>query len=411
MSGKLPMLRFLPLALAMALSLPGRGGADAIVTDARLGMHGRETHFVLDLTAPLPVERVFTLSGPYRVVIDLPNAREQRDFSNEHANVGIVAAYRSGRYRPDTFRVVLDLKGPARVLRHFMLSPSADQGYRHVFHLEPVSAETFARERRAVRLTAAALPAPPAPTVKPDRPAGKRLIVIDPGHGGIDPGATRGKTIYEKRITLEIAKRLKAELKTSGRYEVVLTRDRDVFVALRDRMALANRLKAELFVSIHADSISKRRVRGASVYTLSDEASDPEAAAFAARENKADLVAGIGMAYFDEEPEAGMILIDLGQTYAKNCSERFSQLLVGELGKSQRLLRKPRRSAGFAVLKAPGVPSVLVELGYLSNKQDARRLISAKHQAKLARAVRRAVDRFFQPECDMYGPDVSSARN
>ena len=408
MSGKLPMLRFLPLALWLALSLPGRGDADAIVSDARLGVHGRETHFVLDLTAPVPVERVFTLSGPYRVVIDLPNAPAQQDLSNEHADIGIVAAYRSGRYRPDTFRVVLDLKGPARVLRHFTLSPSADQGYRHVFHLEPVTAETFARERRAVRLTAAALPAPPAPTVKPDRPAGKRLIVIDPGHGGIDPGATRGKTIYEKRITIEIAKRLKAELETSGRYEVVLTRERDVFVALRDRMALANRLKAELFVSIHADSIGKRRVRGASVYTLSDEASDPEAAAFAARENKADLVAGIDMADYDED--TGMILIDLSQRQAKNCSERFSKYLVGELGRSQRLLRKPQRSAGFAVLKAPGVPSVLVELGYLSNKYDARRLISAKHQASLARAVRRAVDRFFRPECKMW-PDVSDSRN
>ncbi len=403
------MLRILPLALCLALSLPGRGGADVIVSDARLGVHGRETHFVLDLTEPVPVERVFTLSGPYRVVIDLPNARARQDLSNEHADIGIVAAYRSGRYRPDTFRVVLDLKGPARVLRHFTLSPSADQGYRHVFHLEPVNAETFARERRAVRLTAAALPAPPAPTVKPDRPAGKRLIVIDPGHGGIDPGATRGKRIYEKHITLKVATRLKRELEKSGRYKVVLTRAGDVFVALRDRMAMASRLKADLFISIHADSIGKRRVRGASVYTLPEEASDPESAAFAARENKADLLAGIDIAYFDEEPEAGKILIDMGQTNARNCSKRFSQLLVVELGRSQqRLLRKPQRSAGFAVLKAPQVPSVLVELGYLSNKHDARRLISAKHQATLARTARRAIDGYFRVYCEFDGTDLSS---
>ncbi|MFQ5954086.1 MAG: N-acetylmuramoyl-L-alanine amidase [Kiloniellales bacterium] len=412
MSGNSPLLRLLPLVLGLAVAAPAPALAQAVVTDARIGVHGRETHFVLDLSAPISVERVFTLSGPYRVVIDLPSSEMQPDLRNEKADTGIISGYRSGRYyRPGTFRMVLELKGPVRVRKHFSLPPDPDHGYRHVFHLEPVSAETFAHERRAARLTAATIPAPPAPAIKPRRPGGKKLIVIDPGHGGIDPGATRGRRIYEKHITLEVAKRLKHELEKSGRYEVALTRERDIFIALRDRIAKASQLQAELFVSVHADTIGKRQVRGASVYTLSEEASDPDAAAFAARENKADLLAGIDMAYFEEEPEAGKILIDMAQNAAKNCSNQFAKFLVDELRRSrQRLLRKPQRSAGFAVLKAPGVPSVLVELGYLSNKHDARRLVDPTHQATLARAVRQAIGRFFQPKCSMIGTDVSSTR-
>ena len=235
---------------------------------------------------------------------------------------------------------------------------------------------------------------PDLPPTKPER-NGPVVVAIDPGHGGVDPG-TRGRSgVYEKRITLAAARELARQLTATGRYRVVFTRDRDVFVPLPTRVAIARKAGASLFISLHADSIADRKVRGASVYTLSENASDAESAALAAKENKADVIAGIDLSSQVYDPEVANILIDLAQRQTNNDSGVFAETLVPELGTVERLLRKTHRNAGFRVLKAPDVPSVLIEMGYLSNPRDERMLRNPAMRAKLMGAVRRAIDRYF----------------
>ena len=219
------------------------------------------------------------------------------------------------------------------------------------------------------------------------------MVAIDPGHGGIDPGTTGAKGAREKQITLAMALVLKRQLEASGRYRVRLTRDRDKFVRLRQRVAKARDSNAELFISLHADAIKNRRFRGASVYTLSEVASDKEAEELAAKENKVDLI--VGMDFSDKSPEVTNILIDLAQRETMNYAAQFATLLLSELRGSVKVLRNSHRFAGFAVLKAPDVPSVLIEMGYLSNATDEKLLSSAAYRRKLAAAITRAMDGLF----------------
>jgi N-acetylmuramoyl-L-alanine amidase len=234
------------------------------------------------------------------------------------------------------------------------------------------------------------LPPPKPQTTGDQRP----VVVLDAGHGGVDPGAIGRSGIYEKEITLAMADELKKQLEATGRYQVVLTRDSDIFIRLRDRIALARAAGADLFISLHADAHSTSDLRGASVYTLSEQASDAEAAALATQENKSDVIAGVDLSH--ENEVVTNILIDLAQRETKNLSARFAAILVDELKADTLLLRNSHRFAGFAVLKAPDVPSVLIELGYLSSDQDEAELRSAKHRAKLGAAILRAVDGFFE---------------
>jgi len=230
------------------------------------------------------------------------------------------------------------------------------------------------------------------PLVPPRKPA-VRVIAIDPGHGGADPGTQGPSGTLEKFITLAAARTLKEELEATGRFRVFLTRERDVFVRLRDRIARARESGAELFISLHADAIKNSRIRGASVYTLSETASDAEAAALAEKENKVDLIAGVDLS--GESPEVADILIDLAQRETMNESAHFANLLVKDLGNELDLLRNTHRFAGFAVLKAPDVPSVLLEMGFLSNREDEAALRSKPYRRQLARAVARAVEKYF----------------
>mgnify|MGYP003630612655 FL=1 len=221
----------------------------------------------------------------------------------------------------------------------------------------------------------------------------KRVIIIDPGHGGVDPGAIGLSGIYEKHITLAAARELKAHLERTGRFTVHLTRDRDIFIRLRGRIERARAKNADMFISLHADTIRSKSVRGLSVYTLSENASDKEAAALAERENKADLIAGIDLTH--ESAEVTNILIDLAQRETMNQSARLAAVLVDELGERVKVLRNPHRFAGFAVLKAPDIPSVLIELGFLSNKDDERALRSKHHRKRVAQSIVAAVDQYF----------------
>ena len=277
------------------------------------------------------------------------------------------------------------------VKRSFMLQPTADFGYRMVIDLEPVSAENFSQQAKLA-------PQPDAPKASPTPPAqsnGKPLIVIDPGHGGVDPGTTGLSGGYEKAVTLACALELKRQIEAGGRYRVVLTRERDIFIELRKRVEMARDNGADLFISLHADALGNRRVNGAAIYTLSETASDAEAEELAARENKSDLIAGINLVDEGYDENVANILIDLAMRETMNLSAEFAALVIPELGKEISLLRKTHRYAGFRVLKAPDVPSVLIEMGYLSNPRDEARLLDAAHRRKLMGALVRAVDGFF----------------
>ncbi len=405
-----PTLRLAFLALAAALCI-GSGprpaaGAQAVVTDLRVGQNASTTRFVLDLTDRVAF-RVFTLADPYRVVIDLPEVGWRLPAQPLPGRTGLLEKLRYGLFKPGTSRVVLDMTGPAAVERAFLLEPVGAHAYRLVFDLVPTSRAAFLKHSgrpdtwAASPRTAPARPgyggpkaaALPMPLRKPRPRDSKPVIVIDPGHGGVDPGTTGVSGIYEKHVTLSVAREMKAHLERTGRYRVVLTRGRDIFLRLRDRVAKGREAGARLFMSIHADAIKNRRVRGLSVYTLSEKASDNEAAALAEKENKADLIAGIDLT--NETPEVTNILIDLAQRETMNESARFASLLIKELRHNTRVLRNSHRFGGFAVLKAPDVPSVLLEVGFLSNREDERALRSKKYRAKLAVAVVRAVDGYF----------------
>ena len=370
----------------------------ANLVDARIGVHGDETHFVLEFDEAVPY-RTFVLTGPNRAVIDMPDIDWKTDDPRNIANRGIVAGFRYGLFKPGISRVVLDLKAPATIVQHFPLGAAEGSGPRIVLKLKAVSRAEAASVKpeasdgwadyseRVARSSPATQPLAPPST------PGKRVVVIDPGHGGVDPGAIGVSGTHEKKVTLAAAKSLKRVLESTGRYDVILTRDRDIFIPLRDRFQVAHGANAELFISLHADAHHKPDLRGASIYTLSDKASDKEAAALARKENKSDLLAGTDLDRF--EADVSSILIELAQQKVNEHSWHFAEMLVGDMARDVRMLRNSHRFAGFAVLKSPNVPSVLIELGYLSNPQDERLLLSEDFRTRISTSIQRAIEKFF----------------
>ena len=371
--------------------------AQPVVTAVRTGEHVGLTRLVLDLTEKVDF-RTFTLADPYRVVVDLSRV-EWRVAPGKDDRKGVISGLRFAQFGPRTSRMVMDVREPVEVRKAFLLTPRGNWAYRFVIDVAPVDEASFANSAGAPgeRAGRAARPSPPKPSRKP---AARRVIVLDAGHGGVDPGAIGVSGVREKTVTLSAARELKNILQKTNRYKVILTRNSDRFLRLRERVAMARDAGAHLFVSLHADSIGRRGVRGASVYTLSEKASDAEAAALAAKENKADLLGGVLLKVEDEEVEE--ILIDLGQRETKNRSAGFANIALPELGRRVRTLRNGHRFAGFAVLKAPEVPSVLVEMGYLSNRRDEHMLSTAKGRRPVLEALAKAIDRYFA-EIDVAG--------
>ncbi|WP_162173699.1 N-acetylmuramoyl-L-alanine amidase family protein [Kordiimonas gwangyangensis] len=291
---------------------------------------------------------------------------------------------------------MLDLKGPATVANSFTLPPNGQYSHRLVLDIEPTSRDTFlagVQSSKSERPTVETASVPDV-TAPRKRIAGKRIVVIDPGHGGPDPGNLGVIGVHEKIVVLEIARAIRDELNKTGRYEVHMTRDRDIFHPVRERFRIARRLHADLFISVHADSIKNSNVSGASVYNLSETASDREAARLAARENKSDVIAGVNLDTADDDVSS--ILIELAQRETMNFSAQYANILVQELGRDVPLLQRTHRFANLGVLKAPDVPSVLLEAGYLTNKKNANFINSSDGRKKIAQAVRRATDRYFQ---------------
>jgi N-acetylmuramoyl-L-alanine amidase len=380
--------------------IPGQAHAFE-VNQVRFGAHPDKIRLVLDLSQKTDF-RVFALANPYRMVIDLPDFEWRAGNASTTPSSG-VTALRYGNLQPGISRIVFDMAKPVSVRGAFIIPAQKGQPNRLVVDFTHVTEEIFQRNKDVSHGTLVTsgqvLAAPQAvPSHKPPTPPGagyKPLIVIDAGHGGVDPGARGVNKTNEKNVTLALAKQLKSELEGTGRYRVALTRDKDIFIKLRERVSIARRQQADLFISIHADSIEKSNVSGVSVYTLSEKASDTQTAKLAAQENRADLIAGLDLSVEDED--VASILVDLAMRDTMNQSNFFANTLIDKLKVRQvRLLDSPHRSAGFAVLKAPDIPSVLVEAGFMSNKKESELLNTPAHRAKISQALSGAIDSYFE---------------
>lgn len=394
-------VRIVTAALVWGAVLAACAPAEAAeISGIRIGIHRDKTRIVLDVDEKLAFRVVPTDAGA-GLSIELPPARFSAGRVRLPPHSGI-AAIRQGRGADGGARLDVSLVTPLVVQRSFLLPPGGGSGYRIVVDLaEPQgqAAPAAFEEDSAAALAAAILaPPPPAPRFplplpKPGAPGAPPLVVIDPGHGGHDSGAVGVSGRFEKDLVLAYAKELKRVLEGSGRYRAALTRNDDRFLRLRERTALATRREADLFISIHADSIGTVSLRGSSVYTLSETASDAEAAALAERENKAGVLHGMDLNAANAE--VSTILIDLAQRDTMNQSKQFAQSVIHTLSPVSRMLSRSHRSAGFAVLKSPDVPAVLLELGYLSNPEEEKQLWSAAHRKTVCKALLEAVDRFF----------------
>ena len=339
----------------------------------------------------------FVLADPYRVVFDFPTLKWQvvtGAGAGGHGQ-GMIQGFRFGRFQPTISRLVLDVSEPVEVVRAVMAGPQGAAPARLTVELRPSDRASFLETMRrmappAAKSNVAAVPQPAARVPGKDR---RKVIVLDPGHGGVDPGATGVSGVFEKDLTLALAQELRRKLLATGRYRVVMTRDGDEFISLGDRVRVGREAHGDLFISIHADAISDRKIRGGTVYTLSQTASDKEAEALATKENKADIIAGIDLG--GESDVVTSILIDLAQRETMNHSASFAQVLVKELGRKILMHKNGHRFAGFRVLKAPDVPSVLIEIGYLSSRQDEDLLRTDLGRAKVADAVVAGIDRYF----------------
>ncbi len=384
-----------------------------VAIDARLAGDARQTRFILDLDKAIQF-RAFALADPYRVVVDIPQVSFRLAAGTGTAGRGLIKAFRYGLVMPGGSRIVFDLTGPAKIANSYVLEAANGQPPRLVLELEQVDRTSLVQSiavdsRPALRpaiadgadaAVAAEAAASPKPAAPPDlRP----VVVIDPGHGGIDNG-TQSSGESEKNLVLGFGLALRDRIEKSGKYRVVMTRTDDTFIPLADRVRIARNQSAALFVSIHADALPRREgdARGATIYTLSDRASDAEAERLAEAENKADAIGGVNLT--EEPTEVADILIDLAQRETRTFSHRFARLLMGEMKSTVRMHKHPLKSAGFKVLKAPDVPSVLIELGYVSNKGDLEHLVSENWRSRTVGSMAQAIDAFFAKRLATAGP-------
>ena len=430
--------RIIPILALLILMGSWTGQAYAFaINDIRFGTHPDKVRMVIELSEIKPF-RTFAMESPSRLIIDMPS------FDWNVSNIGraqgaTVTSIRQGTLQPGIGRIVIDFQHPVKIDSAFILprDPAASKPDRLVIDFERTTAQglqaqnqkifgklqvpgdenpttvttttTAKQERPAAVIEEIAEVAPPIeiaaapiPTRKPahDAPlktpaAGKKpIIVIDPGHGGVDPGALGANGVYEKQVTLNMAKALKEELEATGRYKVLLTREKDAYLKLYKRVEFARMNHADLFISLHADSIGKSNVSGASIYTLSEKASDEQTALLADRENRADLIAGMDLDTNDEQ--VATILVDLTMRDTMNQSKFFANKLVGHMDDgSIKMLENPHRYAGFAVLKAPDIPSVLIEMGFMSNPREAAQLTKPEYRRTLARSLVKGIDGYF----------------
>ena len=402
-----------PQAPAAAAPSPAAGSNFPVASDARLAGDARQTRFILDLDKPVQF-RAFALADPYRVIVDLPQVSFTLPAGIGATGRGLVKAFRYGLVMPGGSRIVFDLTGPAKIAKSYVLEAANGQPPRLVIEFEEIDRTAFVQSlppenrpelRSAITDANAATPDASA-VAKPAAPPDKRpVVVIDPGHGGADNGTEAGgNDIMEKNLVLTFGLALRDRLEKSGKYRIVMTRTDDTFIALGDRVKVARNESAALFISIHADALKRGEgdAQGATIYTLSDKATDSDAERLADAENKSDAIGGVNLA--DEPTEVADILIDLVQRETKTFSNRFARVLMGEMKTTARMHKHPLKSAGFRVLKAPDVPSVLVELGYVSNKGDLEHLVSENWRNRTVGSMAQAIETFLAKRLATAGP-------
>lgn len=398
---------FAPICLGLAILAQSSLGAGAttgeaqtprdlaaVAISAEIDVESDRTSLVFTLSDDVEA-RGFVMGNPDRVIIDLPEVNFQ--IPPESIEIGgVVASYRFGLFAAGRSRIVIDLAGPARIATIETSIRESDRAALLTIALETVTQADFEeaveRDSRAALESAMTTASLRDVEVKPgdDRP----VIVLDPGHGGIDPGAVGAGGVLEKDIVYAFATRLRERLEENARYRVIMTRQGDAFVALGERVKIAQRAQADLFVSIHADSISSApQVSGLTIYTGSERASDRESARLADRENQADAAAGVEDTQMPDE--VADILHDLTQRETRGFSHGFAGRLVEEMDGVARLNKNPHRQAGFRVLRAHDVPSVLLELGYLSSQRDIQQLMSEEWRDKATAAMADAIGRYF----------------
>ncbi len=363
-----------------------------VITATRVIGDENRTRFIADLTDAVDVN-VFALADPYRIVIDLPEIHFQLDPGTGEEGFGLISAYRYGLISRGQSRIVLDVTEPVSVADSFVIPAVADQPARLVIDLTPTTREAFLANALDYQQNSGTRPV--ATTTPTDNFDDDRLVVvIDPGHGGIDSGAISPNNVMEKDIVLAFAQELADQLRATGRYEVLMTRDDDSFVTLNNRVAFAQQASADMFISIHADAFPQQSsVRGTAVFTVSERASNQMAAELVAHENQADVLAGVDIQ--DADTDVVDILLDLARRETKNFSIMLGRDIIDRLRGKTELAPNPLQEAGFVVLKAPDIPSVLVELGFLTNPQDEQLLQSEDWRRQTASAMVDAVATFF----------------
>jgi N-acetylmuramoyl-L-alanine amidase len=423
---------FIPVGMAHADPQTGAPlAAVPLALSVRQDVAEHQTRLIFALGACVTAD-AHVLENPARAIVDTPEVNFQidpqvgrkpaeRGRRRAHRAApavaspegGLIASYRFGRLSPGKSRIVVDLTGPAEIATQ--CAPAPDGSFELILSLTPQNDAAFRTAARAgaeiqTLRTSQLTPAPP-PSPQPANPAGEKpLVVIDPGHGGVDTGALGRDHAVEKLLVLEFAKVLGAKLRETDHFRVVFTREDDSFVPLGERVKLARRLGAGLFVSLHADALARDAdVQGATVYTVSDRASDAEAARVAEHENKADAAAGVDAK--EDASDVNDILFDLTRRETRAYSHVFGHSLAEYWKVAARLNKNPSRSAGFVVLKAPDVPSVLLELGYLSNDSDAADLSSPEWRQKAAAQVARAVEGFFAAHPSERPPKAQGAQD
>lgn len=379
--------------------------ASPAITAAALEGDNNRTRIVFGATKSTDFT-VFRLSNPYRVVVDLDNVNFRLPAGTGRQGRGLITAYRYGLFAPGKARIVIDTAGPARIESAKFAPAGNGNSARLEIELAPSTATELAAAELASAAQSIELPndnaapgAQPEPQASTAPERARPVIVIDPGHGGIDPGAL-GSHGVEKDVVLAVALQVRKSLLATRRFEVVMTRSSDVFVSLDNRVRISQRSQADLFISIHADSLEQKEiaksVRGATIYSLSERASDERSRALAEKENAADLFAGVSAAVEGADGEVRHILFDLIRRESHTFSNEFRGQLARQLRPKLRLAKDPIKSAPFRVLRQPGSPAVLLELGYMTNSEDEQLMASAEWQQGVAEALTKAVGDFFQ---------------
>ena len=401
-----------PYVVGMAYSAPATSPAPAgpaapagsnevpVASEARLGGDETQTRLVVDLSHKINVN-VFTLANPFRVIVDMPQVAFQFPARTGETGRGLIKTFRYGLVMQGGSRMVIDLVRPSRVDRATVLDRANGQPARLVLELTAVDRDAFLRNAALDRRKSEPVRAKREPEADGRNGGDPRpLIVIDPGHGGPDNGTRLAPADNpEKSIVLAFGQSLRDKLEKTGKYRAALTRTDDTFVALAERVNLARARHAALFVSIHADASARQNgkadteAQGATIYTLSETASDAAAARLAEDENHSDVIGGLDLS--TEPNDVADILLDLARRETKTYSVQLARALANEMRTVTRLHKEPVKSAGFRVLRAPDIPSVLVELGYVTNSQDVKSLVSESWRGRTADAMVRAIDTFF----------------